>query len=74
MPINDSFKKAVEKRLRKLLERKDLSSKEELSALNTSIKYLAVLAKLETEEWGKDLDDLNEEDEKGGKDEFDNDS
>lgn len=74
MPINDSIKNSVERKLRELMKKGATPSKEELQTLNIAVKYLSVMAKLEEAEWGSDLGDLNEEDEKGGKDEFDNDS
>jgi hypothetical protein len=72
MPVSDSIKVSVERKLRELMKKGATPSKEELQTLNIAVKYLSVLAKLSEDDWGKDLADLNEE---GGKpDELDDDS
>lgn len=61
------IKKAVERKIVDLLQKGALSpTKEELQVLTLGVKYLAVAAKLDESEYGKDLDALGDDD---GKDE-----
>jgi len=65
------IREAVERGLESLLKSKTATAKEKLQALNVSVKYLAVSAKIDEESWGSDLDkDLDLE---GGDNESTND-
>ena len=61
------IKRAVEQKLIGLLKNKNDESpkKEDLTVLGYGIKYLAVSAKLEESEFGKELMDLEQEQEGG---------
>ena len=68
MASNQSrIKRAVETKLISLLKNKDgeAPKKEDLTVLGYGIKYLAVSAKLEESEFGKDLIELEQETEGG---------
>lgn len=54
------IRRAVESKLVKMLNGKQESTKEDLQTLGLSIKYLAVVAKLDETEFGSDLEELNE--------------
>lgn len=62
MAAGKTFKRDIERKLAKLLNRKtsEKIEKEDLQILSLGIKYLAVSAKMDEEEWGKELGGLDE--------------
>jgi hypothetical protein len=55
------IKKAVETKIADLLKKHAVApTKEELQVLTLGVKYLAVAAKLDEGDWGKELADLEE--------------
>lgn len=59
----NKIKKAVENKLIDMLKKGgDKPSKEELQVTTLGVKYLAVAAKLDEADFGKDLDDLTKDD------------
>ena len=63
MAAGKTFKRDIERKLAKLLNRKtgEKIEKEDLQILSLGIKYLAVSAKMDEEEWGKELGGLDDE-------------